>query len=439
MKKAVSLALAATMALSLAACGGGASSAASGSTAASTATGDTAASAPTGQTLKVMLSEEPTDGDAFSNTLTKWAEETGNQVDIMVIPYEDQLTKFPLMAKNNDVPDLIATTRLTYLYPEEFLDLSQYIDTSIFEPQALQIINQDYTSGQVRCLPQQFTITNVFYNKDAFEKAGITAPTVDDRWTMDEVYEAARKLQESGAVKYGMAMDFSRARYDNLMYMNGGSLVQADGDSYKVVVDSEQNVATLQSFIDANNEGIMPKAIWAGGSSDNPGDYFENGDVGMYFSGSWNYNTFRNEITNFEFAVMPSPVGSVSGSAILGGSGLAVPTGAANQELALSFLDWFYTPENFSYYLELDKGLSSLTEVTYQPADEAAAADYQVLQAEVGQTTDAFVVDEASEWRNYYDNEYRDALKQAVNGDLTAQDALTQFADALAEKAGWSR
>lgn len=436
MKKAISLALTVAMAASLAACGG---AGASSSAAQSGATGEAASGELTGQTLKVMLSEEPTDGDAFSNTLNKWAEDTGNSVEIMVIPYEDQLTKFPLMAKNNDVPDLISTTRLTYLYPEEFLDLSQSIDTSIFEPQALQIINQDYTSDQIRCLPQQFTITNVFYNKDAFEAAGLTAPTVDDRWTMEEVYDAARTLQESGAVKYGMAMDFSRARYDNLMYMNGGSLVEADGDSYKVVVDSEQNVATLQSFIDVNNEGIMPKAIWAGGSSDNPGDYFKNGDVGIYFSGSWNYNTFRTEITNFEFAVMPSPVGSVSGSAILGGSGLAVPSAAANQELALSFLDWFYTPENFSYYLEMDKGLSSLTEVTYQPADEAAAADYQVLQAEVAQTTDAFVVDEASEWRNYYDNEYRDALKQAVNGDLSAQDALTQFADALAEKAGWSR
>ena len=66
------------------------------------------------------------------------------------------------------------------------------------------------------------------------------------------------------------------------------------------------------------------------------------------------------------------------------------------------------------------------------------AADYKVLQAEVGQTTDAFAIDESSEWRNYYDNEYRDALKQAVNGDLTPSDALTEFATALADKAGWA-
>lgn len=94
MKKALSLALAAAMAASLAACGG--SSAAS--TASSAATTDTAASGAAsagGQTLKVMLSEEPGEGDAFATTLNKWADETGNTVDIMVIPYDDQLTKFP--------------------------------------------------------------------------------------------------------------------------------------------------------------------------------------------------------------------------------------------------------------------------------------------------------------------------------------------------------
>ena len=117
---------------------------------------------------------------------------------------------------------------------------------------------------------------------------------------------------------------------------------------------------------------------------------------------------------------------------------MAVPTNAKNKDLALEFLKWFYTDKNFADYLALDKGLSSLKSVTYEPADPDQAADYKVLQAEVGQTTDAFAIDESSEWRNYYDNEYRDALKQAVNGDLTPSDALTEFATALADKAGWA-
>ena len=111
----------------------------------------------------------------------------------------------------------------------------------------------------------------------------------------------------------------------------------------------------------------------------------------------------------------------------------SVPYGTAVTDLTESGMQW-----GGADYLALDKGLSSLKSVTYEPADPDQAADYKVLQAEVGQTTDAFAIDESSEWRNYYDNEYRDALKQAVNGDLTPSDALTEFATALADKAGWA-
>jgi alpha-1,4-digalacturonate transport system substrate-binding protein len=79
-------------------------------------------------------------------------------------------------------------------------------------------------------------------------------------------------------------MDFSRARYDNMIYMNGGSMVVKDGSAFKVAINSQQNIDALQTFVDANTNGIMPKAIWAGGSTDNPADYFKNGDVGIFFS-----------------------------------------------------------------------------------------------------------------------------------------------------------
>nr|WP_319473971.1 extracellular solute-binding protein [uncultured Sphaerochaeta sp.] len=388
------------------------------------------------EALKVMLSEEPSSEDALLNTLKDWATETGNTLDVMVIPYEDQLTKFPLMARNNDLPDLIATTRLSRLYPDEFIDLSKEFDMSIFEPMAVEIIVQDYKSDKKATLPQQFTITNVYYNKDAFDRVGLEAPTVDDPWTFEELEENAKLLKEKGGVKYGMAMDSSRARYDNLMYANGGSMVEKDGDSFVVAINSPQNITTLDSFIKWNNS-FMPKAIWAGGTTDNPADYFKNGDVGIYFSGTWNYNTFYNQIEDMNWGVMPSPVGPDGPSAILGGSGLGVPVNADNKDLAIDFLKWFYTKENFQTYLNRDKGLSSLVGVTYSPADQQVAEDYKVLQSEVSKVSYAFSVDESSMWRNFYDNEYRDALRQAVNGDISAAKALNDFAELLSKKSGW--
>ncbi|MGI6671640.1 MAG: extracellular solute-binding protein [Christensenellales bacterium] len=399
------------------------------------------AQAEEGGTLRVLLSEEPSASDAFGLTLKAWEEATGNKAEPLIIPYDDQLTKFPQMARNNDLPDLVLTTRLTRLYPEEFVDLGTVMDMAIFEERAVQIIGQDYTTDRKTNLPLQFTITNVYYNKDAFDKAGLEAPTVDSRWTMDEVYANARILMEKGGVKYGMAVDGSRARYDNLMYMNGGSMVVEKDGAFQVAIHSQANIDTLNTFIAMNNEGVLPKSIWAGGTTDNPADYFANGDLGMYFSGSWNYNRFFAAELPFAFGVMPSPVGAVGGSAILGGSGLAVPNNAKNKDLAISFLRWLYEEEDgahFQNYLNIDKGLSSLKAVTYQPEAENAKADYAVLQAEVGQVTDLFSVDESSSWRNFLDNEYRDAIKQAVHGDMSAKEALEGFAQALAEKSGWA-
>jgi alpha-1,4-digalacturonate transport system substrate-binding protein len=395
--------------------------------------------ASSGKTLKVLLSEEPSSGDALMAVLRKWAAETGKTVEPMVIPYDDQLTKFPLMAKNKDLPDVVYTTRLAHLYPEEFVDFSKVIDSSIFEPKALEIIAKDYIFNQVGSLPIQFTITIVFYNADAFAKAGLTPPTVNNPWTIEEVFANGRKLQESGGVKYGVAMDFSRARYDNMMYMNGGSMVVQDGNTFKVAINSSQNIEALQTFINANNSGVMPKAIWAGGSTDNPADYFKNGDVGIYFSGSWNYNAFTNDIKSFKWGVMPSPRGKAGRSAILGGTGLAVPKNAPNRQLAEDFIKWLYTnPANFKIFLDVDKGMSSLKGVTYEPPSQQGKADYEIMQAEVANVTRLFSVDEDSYWRTYKDNEYRDYLKQAVNGDLSAADALNAFARELSESSKWA-
>lgn len=388
-------------------------------------------------TLTVLLSEEPSETNALNNAFKKWADESGKKLNTIVIPYDDQLTKFPLMLKNKDVPDIVATTRLMMLYPDEFVDLSKEIDTSIFDEKALKVINQDYTDSKVLGAPNQYTLSCYFYNKDAFEKAGITPPTVDDPWTLDELYTNAEKLKKDGGVKYGLAVDFSRARYDNLMYSNGGSIVEKDGDSFDVTINSDENVKTLDKFIEMNKSGVLPEVIWTGGSSDNPADYFKNGDVGIYLSGTWNYEPLHTDITSFKFGVMPSPVGEKQQSVISGGSSLIIPKDAANKDLAVDFLKWLYKDENLKEYLNNDKGISFVKNVSYVDPDPDVAADYEILQSELDKVTDEFLVDEESSWRNYLDNEYRDYIKQAVSGELTAKDALDGFAKDLSKKSDW--
>lgn len=433
LQKLTAAALVGTLGISLVACG---SSSESSSTATTTSSGET--EAITGQTLKVMLSEEPGEGDALGTSLETWAAETGNTIEKIIISHDDMRSKFPAMAKNKDLPDLISTTFLHQLYPEEFVKMDEVLDLSIFNQQALNIVCKSYTSDDITGALEQFTTTCVFYNKDAFEAAGLTAPTAEDPWTWEELYENAALLQEKAGVKYGFAADVSRARYDILMYANGGSLVEKDGDSFTVTVNSPENIATLERFVQANNDGVMPKAIWAGGTTDNPVEYFKNGDAAILLSGSWNYNTFVNDISKFEFGVMVSPTGTEGQSSILGGAALAIPSNAKNAELAKQFIQWLYEEENYQNYLQLHKGLSVLNNVMYQPEDESVKEGFTVMQNETAYMTDTFMVDESSSWRTYKDNEYRDAIKRAVAGEVTAKEALDGFATQLAESSGWS-
>lgn len=425
------LTLTLSMAAALTACGGS-DSAKKGEETAAESSGPI-----TGQTLSVMLSEEPGEQDALGNALNHWAEESGNTIKKIIISHDDMRSKFPAMAKNKDLPDIVSTTFLHQIYPDEFVNMEDVVDLSRFNQSALNIVGKSYSSDAITGITEQFTTTCVFYNKDAFVAAGIEAPTQENPWTWEQLYENAAVLQEKGGVKYGFAADVSRARYDILMYGNGGSLVEKDGDSFKVTVNSPENVATLERFVQANNE-VMPKAIWAGGTTDNPVEYFKNGDAAILLSGSWNYNTFTNDISKFEFGVMPSPKGSECQSAIIGGAVLAIPQNGKNTELAKQFVQWLFEEEHYKEYLQLHKGLSVMNDVAYEPETDKAKEEFALMQAETDFVTDTFMTDESSSWRNYKDNEYRDALKRAVSGEITAKEALDGFAKQLSEASGWS-
>ena len=96
-----------------------------------------------------MLSEEPGEGDALGTSLENWAAETGNTVEKIIISHDDMRSKFPSMAKTHDLPDLVSTTFLHQLYPDEFVKMDEVLDLSIFNQQALDIVCKSYTSDDI--------------------------------------------------------------------------------------------------------------------------------------------------------------------------------------------------------------------------------------------------------------------------------------------------
>lgn len=390
-------------------------------------------------TLTVMFESDPTKSNPeFYLALKAWAEETDHKIKELVIPYDDQLTKFPQMVKNNDAPDLVATTRLNRQFSDDFMDLSKVIDIENFDQNALKLIgypnkeNKDKLTG----IPYNYTITMYIYNKEAFEQAGITVPTSDSPWTLDELYKNAEILQQKGGVKYGLAVDYSTNRYDNLIYSNGGSVAKEVNNEVHVKVNSKENISTLEKFVELNESGVIPKVVWTGGSAANPADYFTNGDLGIYLSGSWAYRDML-EKSKVEFGILPSPMGSAARSSLGGGGNLAIPELAANAELSQEFLKWFYEKENLQNYMNESKTVSFVEGINYNPEDEKTKADWEIINAEAKLIPEDYVFDTKSGYTDFAYIDYRDAIKKAVAGEQTPKEALDDFAKLLSEKMDW--
>ena len=429
-QKIAAVLLAGSMALGFAGCGQ------SGSTNSASPVSGSGTAAPKG-TITVMLSEEPKANDPLQLSIQEWEKETGNSAKITVIPYDDQETKWPTMAKAGQVPDVMTSTGLHQLYQDDFVDMSKAFDMSIFNSDDVKLLATSYTSNKITGLPQDKTITNMYYNKDAFDKAGLKAPTKNsEAWTWDEFYANVKKLQSVAGVKYGFACDYSRARYDNFMYSWGGSLMKNVDGKWTITAAQKPSVDALTFFAKMNNDGTMPKQIWAGGTTDSPANYFTNGDVGVLYSGSWQYNAFSKDIKKFKWGIMVSPK-QVQQSCISGGSALAVPEQAKNKDLALSFLKWYYTEKNYQTYENNTQQISTVKSVKYVPTNPDDAANWAVLDEEAKNVTPQFLSDESANWRQYINDDYRTLLSKAASGINTPQQSLDAFAQSLNEKSGW--
>ena len=77
-----------------------------------------------------------------------------------------------------------------YLVPDFSLDLSQYIDTSVYQPSALAPFMRD---GQLLGLPQPGGAQAMAVNLEIMDEIGYTVP---DRWTIDDFLEMAALVRD---------------------------------------------------------------------------------------------------------------------------------------------------------------------------------------------------------------------------------------------------
>src|SRR3954449_250111 len=229
-RSAAALALAATGALALSACGGGGFSGGADKAPQSTAKG------PVKLTMMIGSS-----GDAETAAVKKavdaWAKKSGNTVE--VIAASDLGQQLGQAFASTTPPDVFYTDASkvgTFAKAGNLYAYGDQVKDAGFLPALVQAFTYD---NKFYCAPKDYSTLALEINTDLWAKAGLTDADIPKDWAG---LEAVAKKLTSGKVT-GLVVGGEWARLGVFMRQAGGWVVSPDGKS--VTADSPENVAGL--------------------------------------------------------------------------------------------------------------------------------------------------------------------------------------------------
>ena len=269
MKKIVSLFLALTMALSLAACG--------------SKTGEQAAAGSGTQKEDTLVKEisspveiqfwhsisNPVHAGILENLIKEFNDTVGQEKGITVVPTfngsSSELYSNVIAAiKAGNAPDVTLALRpyvADYLQTDYVVDLAPYISdpdvgisdyNDIFE--GLRNANSNYEKEGTYSLPIHSYSEVLYYNVDFFEKNNLTVPT-----TWDEMVDTCSKIREiTGAPAFGW--DNLAGSFMTLVKQFGGRYTDQNGNIYFANEDTDVALKVLNLWKDNVDCGIWRTA-----------------------------------------------------------------------------------------------------------------------------------------------------------------------------------
>lgn len=190
--------------------------------------------------------------------------------------------------------------------------------------------------GGIYGLPMDSGPMALFYNKDVFDKYGVTVPT-----TWDEYLDAARKIHAADPKAY-IANDTGDAGFTtSMIWQAGGRPYKVDGTN--VTIDfTDAGTAKFtkiwQTMID--EKLLAPISSW----SDEWYQGLGNGTIATLTIGAWMPANLESGVEaasgQWRVADMPQWEAGQNVTSENGGSSLAIPKAGANQSLAYAFIKY---------------------------------------------------------------------------------------------------
>lgn len=194
--------------------------------------------------------------------------------------------------------------------------------------------------GKLYALPREVDSWTLWYNRRAFDEAGVKPP--DETWTWETFVERAQRLtrREGGSPQYGFfPAAFTHKLWVAVAAQNGSRLYDREALPTRLLIDQPGVTDALQWVADLRHkwrviptEEELAQIPNASGTT-----VFQGGRVAMMLGESTNAVRFADSIKDFPYDVAVPPKGKQHGT-WLGGACYTVPKGTSKREAGVQFI-----------------------------------------------------------------------------------------------------
>ncbi|MFN8465232.1 MAG: extracellular solute-binding protein [Caldilineaceae bacterium] len=294
--------------------------------------------------------------------------------------------KFGAMVAAGTPPDVFASWQEAgfgdYAARNLMLDLKPYVDadTSLDLSSIPKTLMDTFMrEGKLYGIPFASGASYLFYNKNAFDEAGLPYPTTnwdDPTWTWDAWVDVAKKLTKNYGqpdAMYGGNAGFWPSNAINWLFDSDLYPKEAyeTGFFTESPADSENSVLAFQSQADLAWVDQVAPTPALNDAMTAVGDPFKTGRIAMNLNGVWGFWVY-SDITAFEVGAAAFPVGKVTNKPVIFTDPWMIARESKNPDAAWKFTSMLVNPkEGAKSYME--------TTTVVPPAAELLPEWYDII------------------------------------------------------------
>lgn len=402
-------------------------------------------------TLEIIYKAPDGSFDSWMKNVKEKFEEEHEDMEVKITEIQADEGEYPnkkvlMMKSDKTSPDIVMEdsenlkpdAAADYLEPITD-DLEEWSDWDSFYDRVKDGVTGE--DGEIYGVPISTDVRGLWYNKKAFENAGIDTPWEPETW--EDILKAADAISDDVEVPFwansGKAMGegTTMQTFLPLLYGTGSNLY--DEDSGQWIVESEGFLDSLKFIDDVYSNDLGPSLSW--GITGQAGakistELMPDEEVGIALDGNWMPGSWEEDGNapwpewdeTYDLAAIPTQDGQEPGhTTVSGGQTLAIPAKAANKDMAKEFIKMATSEENLRYGSQLT------------PREDIAEHD------EYNQLTYQDKMTDLLEFTNYRptNDEYaevsssiQDAMEAVTTGNMTPEEAMAQFQEDVERDVG---